>query len=206
MTILLSACDTTVDYFEQFNTAPELTVKGEIDSDFSAYPQDSMRLSNEAYILDWKVTDDKNIDLTIVADELFEAAIKDNRIEIIASGTGTGEITIKATDMYGLTNELTFTLTCYDIMPPIANLKVNNIPDTSDYEFDASASIDQDAPWGGKIVQYIFSINNKIFITQNTPLLRYSFHNLPKADYEISLTVTDNDDLEHTVTETITVE
>lgn len=86
-------------------------------------------------------------------------------------------------------------ISAFKKLPPVSKFTMNNIALISDYEYeiDASSSYDQDRKFGGKIVQYIYKIDNKITRISKSNKIKYSFPG--EGTYQISLIVTDNDGL-----------
>lgn len=99
----------------------------------------------------------------------------------------------------------TFVSAGFDKLPPIATFSLKKIAliSTYEYEIDASGSYDQDRKYGGRIVQYIYKIDNKVTRISKNNKLRYSFPG--EGTYQVSLIVRDNDGLSALTQKTLVV-
>ena len=94
-------------------------------------------------------------------------------------------------DTWDKTNTIDFDLTFFDNLPPTAAFNLNVI-NNNEYEFDASASLDQDKKWGGYIRQYEYVINNSFVITTTEKKIRHVFMS---GTHNIKLRVKDSDNV-----------
>lgn len=112
---------------------------------------------------------------------------------------GTYNVTLTVTDTEGLSN--TFTQTIRIIIEPTADfMYAPTYPVVNQSVlFDASISYDPD----GLIVTYTWNFGDRNITTVEDPLIQHVFKNA--TIYDVTLTVTDNDGLTHTITKRITV-
>ena len=198
--VLLNACNTSDDYFKKLNHKPEITVKGEWDSDFFRKESDSVKVRN-SYNLYYKIYDEEGEKLTAyIFCDPFLTYTKDNeKIIITATREGKGKFKIYTTDSFGATDELIIQFTCFNNLPPVAILEIEDIPGfpKNEKRLNASQSYDQDNKYGGEIALYRFYIKN---IAQNSEkefekaYHAYMDYTFPTSgEYEIGLRIKDND-------------
>ncbi len=88
-----------------------------------------------------------------------------------------------------------FFVSGFEKLAPISKFKVEkvNLISNFEYEIDASASYDQDYKFGGKIVKYLYQIDNKVRLKSRESKIKYSFPG--EGAYQISVIVFDNHNL-----------
>ena len=97
-------------------------------------------------------------------------------------------------DAFGVTSSIKLQLTAFVNLPPVASFTsaVNNVNgDPYQYQFNASASYDTDAKFGGGLQGYEWTVNGVKLPITTTPIMNQVF---PAAGgYQVSLAVYDND-------------
>jgi len=195
--IILSACDTTDNYFKGLKEKPEILVKTILDDDFGKKTADSMKISN-GYQLFYTVVDIEKLTLKVeptpeTGVALFSYEIDNEKISVSANRQGIGNLKLSVKDSFGKTDEMIIRLTSFDNLPPVAVLEISNYPG---FEYgrtlDAAKSYDQDAKYGGTITLYRFLVNGKEIERTYNSFMHYNFPQ--PGNYEIGLQVLDNDD------------
>ncbi|MFO7655668.1 MAG: hypothetical protein R6W78_01230 [Bacteroidales bacterium] len=191
--VLLVSCTETVDYFKEQNIAPELLIKPvNGDFPFSSSVDDSMKLDNYCYVMDYMfVNDDYSFEK--ISKEIsdtngqLEFLYNEHWIRYCPSDVGFHRIKIKVTDYYNQSSTVTLNLNVFSNLAPVAvldySLKGNILT------LDASESYDRDARFGGYIVNYFFTVDG---ITMETNSNKLYFDINPDKSYVIYLTVIDN--------------
>jgi len=128
-------------------------------------------------------------------------------LEYVPNELGEHEISFVATDIFGEQSaSVTVFLFFFDNWAPIGDLQVSyqGKTDPRHYLLDAGNSIDQDAAYGGDIVQYKYLINDYELLT-TVPSINYIFQS--EGTFNVSLQVLDNDNVwSEAVTEEVLVE
>jgi hypothetical protein len=203
---LLNACNTTDDYFKQFNHKPELTVKGMTDSEFSKMTSDSMKVNCE-YLLYYNIFDEEGEELEafVNCERRFKYTIDNEKIAIIADRPGKWKFNVIATDSYGATDEVSIEFICFNNLAPVAMLEIEDIPGfQNEKRLNASKSYDPDSKYGGGIDMYRFYVNGKEIDKTYHSSINYAFPLSGK--YILSLRVRDTDgEWSEMVSETTTI-
>ena len=190
--IALASCDSSEDMFKDTDKAPIVNIKGDRHTSFGKHQNDSLKLIKLYYYLEYKVEDEENIELEVQIDSIFRYEIKNDKIILGATKTGSSNIYITATDSWGKQDKVTFNLTCFNNLTPVATLKVEPLTNAREYKLDASASYDMDAKYGGKINLYRFYVNDKEIEKTYHSDMSYTF---PKnGEYKVGVQVKDNND------------
>lgn len=100
---------------------------------------------------------------------------------------------VKITDELGQVAEAKLYLHLFYNIPPfcIAYINKTSIQHPNEYEFDASASFDQDKKFGGYIVNYEYKINSSLIFTTQNSKLKHIFSS--PGNYQIEIRCQDND-------------
>jgi hypothetical protein len=190
----MASCDTTDDYFSGNNNTPILLVKGPFDTEYSVKQTDSMKISQGIYKLDFKISDEEKIDLSVETDPLYNHEFIEgmDRVVFGTDKTGVGTITVYARDSWGKTARVNIALTCFSNIKPVSSLAVSPIEgQTREILIDASASFDADQKYGGKISLYRFFVNGREIDKTYHSKINFTY---PKTgEYEIGVQVMDND-------------
>ena len=190
--ISLVSCDSGEDMFKDSDQAPLLSIKGARHDSFGKHQKDSLKLEELYYSLDYKVEDEENIELDVQVDSIFRIEIKEDKIIIGAIKEGTSNIYITATDSWGKQDKITFKLTCFKNLSPVAALEIEPLSDVREYKLDASASYDQDQRYGGKVDLYRFFVNEKEIEKTFHTEMNYIFPST--GEYKVAVQVKDNND------------
>ena len=191
--VLFSACNTSEDYFAQFNQKPEITVKGILDNDFYRKEIDSIKINHE-YHLYYKINNEENEKLKayVTCDNIFTYKIDNEKITILSKKKETGKFKIYTKDSFGATDELTIKITCFVNLQPVPILEIEDIPGFKfEKKLNASQSYDTDNEYGGGISLYRFFVNGKEFEKTYHTYMDYTFPS--SGQYEIGLQVKDTD-------------
>lgn len=192
--LTISACTNTEDYFRQFNQIPEITVRKNIDDEFTTITSDSTKVT-EKYFLYYNISDEEeNLKIYIDCDKAFNYKVFDDekKIEISAENPISGKFRIYTKDSFGDIGEMVMQLTFFKNKPPVAILEIEDIPGfNNEKRLDASKSYDTDFEFGGKITLYSFFVNGKEISKIYHSYMNYSFPQ--SGEYQIGLRVRDND-------------
>lgn len=192
--IIASSCDTTTDCFSGDNNAPTLLLKGPFDSEYSIKQTDSMKITQGYYLLDYKISDEEKLSLSIQSDTLFDFEISEDitQVAFASKEIGIGDIQFKVKDSWGRKAQISLALTCFKNIRPVARLNVSAIEgQVREVLIDASASYDADKKYGGKIVLYRFLVNGKEIEKTYHSSINYTYPET--GQYEIGVEVMDND-------------
>lgn len=136
-------------------------------------------------------------DLPLVVGQPWKFAGKSHQVKIAyepkTGALGSHEFEAILTDKLGASTRQKFALTCFDNMPPIAELEAKFTgPDPRQYQLDMSASKDADHQHGGRVLFYHIKVNNRPTITETIAKIPYIF-NEGTGTYLIKYWVTDSD-------------
>jgi|ERR1035437_4070583 hypothetical protein len=175
LAISLMSCNTRKDYFEGINKSPTLTLIREGSSILSI--TDSAKI-NYPYKVSYILNDEENLKLNIKQLQGNDSiAIQDSTIYITPLKTGSSKFDISAMDSYQKSAVTRISLTVFDNLNPVCSFKINPVQTLSlfEIEIDASGSYDPDSKWGGKIVNYEYTLENQDPVVLTTPSMRYIF-------------------------------
>lgn len=171
-------CDNSEDIFYSSNKKPILKFKkyGQAEIYQSAI-YDSLKVINDSiYSFQYMLEDELSFkDFTIDYDFSLGGGeiefISDSVINFIPENTGVNNFSITASDIYGEISSANASIFVFDNLPPVSVLNV--IQQGSNYTFDCSSSYDNDANFGGTIVNYKLSISNITVINSSQPIIAY---------------------------------
>ena len=190
--IIFSSCDTTDDVFESSNTSPVLSLKSPYNTSFGDLGNDSIKISQEYYNLDFKIEDEELLTLDVEIDSIFKFEVKDNQIIFGAEKEGTSNITITVTDSWKNSDQVQFKLTCFTNLPAKAALEIKALSKIREKLLDASKSIDLDERYGGEIILYRFFVNGKEIEKTYHKAVSYTFPEV--GEYRVGVQVMDNNE------------
>lgn len=206
------SCDTRDAVFEDNNEAPTLYFSTEVGE--VATVDDTLKISIKSTTKELDVRlnlsdiDDNvstlkyeiitgNVTITqdgveIAGDIDFDLTFID--LVVTPSQIGTNIIEFTATDDFDQTSTITLTLEAFTNYTPIAVLP-STLPkvavnDDLEYTLDASGSYDQDAPFGGGVQAYKYTVEGNTF-TSNSHSKPWVFSK--SGNYEVKLQVMDSD-------------
>lgn len=198
LVIVASSCHRE-DYFYETDNAPLLEWCSHAIQIAPAYLSDTIKIRHQK-IYEFHCSDDhvQKPDL-MVSDTTghFEYEIGDGilKIEVESEETVQGKIT--ATDIYGKSSELFFTIKAFFNEKPVAKGEACAVKALNDYEIeiDLSQSYDGDTKQGGAIVKYEYKITSPSEVVYNvvTPLSKISYIFKEKGVAKIEYRVCDND-------------
>jgi hypothetical protein len=120
---------------------------------------------------------------------------------------GISDLHLSLIDELGKETKAVLSIEVFDNDLPVAKItkeaELYGIPAPNVYQINADQSFDSDEEWGGRVVQYVWTLNNsEEFITEE-PFFRQAF---VKGGYKVTLFVIDNDGGQsELVEETITI-
>lgn len=216
--LILQSCDNRKAYIEKGLPSPGLVLnKFGVSIEADTFKYQSKSLPNLSYNLDINGDkEDKEVSLTLsggTADisingktALESTKLKNGTYSLtIIPKTGSKLIlTIESKDQYGKISKKELKLYCFDNMEPVASFEVKKLGVNSELEYvlDASSSYDADGAWGGAIVKYNFKINDYEF-TYSKPNPKFVFNET--GNYNITLTVTDNNNISTKINKIVTI-
>jgi len=191
--LIISACDTSSDYYQQENLDPQILVKGPYDNDFGRKTLDSTKFDRGDYVLFYKILDEEELTLTITHDPAFTVQLDKEKIIVSATERCRGELKLNTEDTFGASDEMKILLTFFGNLPPVAILEIEDVPGFYyEKKIDASKSYDPDEKYGGKIVLYRFLINGKEIQKEYHPFMYYTF---PRTgNYDVRIQVMDDEE------------
>lgn len=211
VSIFFASCDTKLDPIKFKDADPVFTINKGLnawnnDNEFVSIFTDSVKV-NRTYLIEYKLEDESNTLVTEVINnnigvfKLDDINLNDieglpngqKTLTFTSSNLGTHQLGIKVLDNYNQFNEVSFDLTIFYNLLPKANFTVvkNNINQQYQYLIDGSNSFDQDAKYGGGILQYQLIVNTDT-LTSNNPMFDYYFAN--SGTYTIGMRILDNDE------------
>lgn len=122
-----------------------------------------------------------------------ELLFKNGVLDIVPISTGNIAYTLVFDDIYGNHQIKDYEFICFENLPPVADLKIKEIGQLSDFEviIDATGSYDSDSGYDGKVVKYRYQIDDWFHLTTDKASIKYI---LPQeGTYTVSLQVLDND-------------
>ena len=205
--VFLLSCDTRKDFNANLNTAPQLTVRRDDNSfnPISGYQttiNDSLKLSQGNYYFDYWAKDNEAaqylaVTVNIIGSGAFQSSAGKPVVGYVfnPNGVGVQSIYLKCTDQYGLTGNASINLTTFKDLPPIGLLTYvkTAVYDPLEYKIKADQSYDRDAKFGGKIINYEYSISPSYQVTTPNSYISYIFPTT--GNYQVSLRVQDNDSI-----------
>jgi hypothetical protein len=187
----LTSCDNLEDYYSKINESPIIEFIGMPTGPISQI-NDSLKVGY-SYSIKYQIHDEENLSLTYPKSENFLVSDSSNMISIKGLKESTDQIIFSATDSYLKKGQAQLNLTIFNNLPPVAILSYQITEFDGSYfiTLDGSQSYDLDAKFGGKVMNYEFSINNYTKVA-NGSILKYSVNK--DAFYTIKFRVKDNND------------
>ena len=193
--VSITGCDKRKDFYSTINESPKIEMRKQGTPLFVTGLNDSIKKMFPDYYLELKVTDEEklplNYSLTNLADK-FSITNNVGRFTPDTTKLGTHGIVFTTTDSYKVTTTAMATFVVFDNLPPVALFTAAKqaVYDPLQYNIDASASYDGDSKYGGKIVEYEFTINTSYKVNTGFNNINYIF---PAAgNYTLSVRVKDN--------------
>lgn len=193
--VLTVACDNSKDPFEEVNKAPEILVKKQSGTEFVELFTDSLKIETGSYSFSYKIEDEQRDLSGYVTCENINSKVsgEDQTVTVTPSELGETSILITTFDGFGKEANTRVNIIAFDNLPPVARIKVtesSQILSPLERKLDAKDSFDQDARFGGSIVEYEFRVENEAFIRTPKSYLDYIFPQ--PGSYLISLRVKDS--------------
>ena len=205
--LLLFSCDTRKDFYKDLDLQPTISIRKldksfNVVSDYVTTINDSFKISQETYNVQYKISDDQNIEtLNKTTPIIGNGALTTN---VSAPGktylfkpnsTGFMNFTINVEDSYNKSSSAIVNLSVFDNLLPIALVNYTNTAVLDPYEFTiyGDQSYDQDLKFGGGIINYEFSISPSYHITTPNSSIKYIFPTT--GIYQVGLRVQDNDSI-----------
>lgn len=198
LAMVVSSCHRE-DYFYENDDAPQFIWRGHTSLNAPAYLADTIKIKHQqTYEF---ICSDVHVQEPVLAvsDTIgdFEYEFGNGMLKIEVQSVGTVQGTFTATDIYGKSSELFFTITAFFNVKPVAKGKVELVKNLNDceIEIDLSQSFDGDAKQGGCIEKYEYKITSPSDIIYNvvTPLSKISYIFKENGIATIEFRVCDND-------------
>lgn len=201
---LFSGCDDRLEFLDELNNVPEISVVTQSDSLKTSLKNGSNQYTINLTLNDPE-TDLQRLDFTFLQGSgtfFYNGTVIENN-SLAIDQTGQKRFTFEPStvglidfnmDLFDNLNKSVtqnFKLFVFDNLPPVAKFEISQIrvPTERTFRFDASQSFDQDDNFGGGIASYHWDINGAQIIWDE-PILPQE---LSPGNYEIKLTVIDND-------------
>ena len=199
LTITVSSCHRE-DYFYEIDDAPLFVWNGHTNLIAPAYLSDTIKIQHQQ-VYEYICTDvhvkAPDLAVTKTVGE-FDYEFGDGVLKIEAYSEGIVEGKFTATDIYGKSSELFFTIKAFYNVKPVAKGEVRAIKNLNEceIEIDLSQSYDGDSKQGGGIVQYQYKIISPTGNEYNlvSPLNKISYIFKEKGLATIEFRVCDNDE------------
>lgn len=198
LTLVVSSCHRE-DYFYETDEAPLFIWNDHTEKNAPAYLSDTIKILHQQ-IYEYRCSDvHVQKPVLAVADTVgnFLYEFGDGVLKIEVQNEGTVQGTFTATDIYGKSSELFFTIEAFFNTKPVAKGDVQLVKNLDDceIEIDLSQSYDTDLEQGGGIEQYEYKITSPSDIVYNvvTPLSKISYIFKEKGVATIEFRVCDND-------------
>ncbi|MDP4272675.1 MAG: hypothetical protein Q8907_00160 [Bacteroidota bacterium] len=190
--LLLSSCEKWDDYYYNMDTPPGLTLY----KDGLLYTDsiDSIKV-NTILTLTYKITSERAQRLQISSSGHLDTLVflDDHTLTFKGLSAGICQITCSVKDAYLKSEERRLNFIIFDNLPPVASFTYIPISNLSSHEieFDASSSYDKDARFGGKVVEYDFTMDNTVNFQTTNGVVDFSFNSA--GTKQVKLRVKDND-------------
>ena len=198
LAMVVSSCHRE-DYFYENDNPPQFIWSGHTIQNAPAYLADTIKIKHQqTYEF---ICSDVHVQEPVLAvsDTTgdFDYEFGDGMLKIEVQSVGTVQGTFIATDIYGKSSELFFTITAFFNVKPVAKGEVELVKNLDDceIEIDLSQSFDGDEKQGGGIEKYEYKITSPSDIIYNvvTPLSKISYIFKEKGLATIEFRVCDND-------------
>lgn len=187
---LLSSCDNGEDMFKENDNTPDLTIRGDNHTSYGRYTQDSLKFEDIYYSLHYLIEDEEDLEINIKVDSIFLFEIEKHKVVFGAQKVGSSNIYITVTDSWDKKDEITFNLTCFENLEPVADFEVEPLSGDREFRIDGSKSYDRDAKYGGNIVLYRFFVLGKQIDKMYHSAINYVFPS--SGQFKVGLQVQDN--------------
>lgn len=174
------SCTTRSDYFADMNKQPVLTLinpttQQEIET-VTIY--DTLKMGSK-YSMMYMIDDEEELSLIIENNNANDSIIINESIVFMyPRSEGLSTYKYKVIDTYkSESTEYTVSLFTFINKEPSVNADISIIDGLSPYEIeiDLSQSFDNDAEFGGEIVEYEYKIQNNYILNTHLPQIRYIF-------------------------------
>ncbi len=159
---ILWSCDNRKDPYFNMDPVPLITVEKLNDTTKLNYLSDSMKIGNP-YVFKYNIISSGNQELRIEKNPVSDSVeIMNSLVYVFRSNAGISTYMLQTTDPFNKSASLTVQITYFINLPPVCEFTVSQPEGQIPYVIDinASASYDQDARWGGKIVNYQYAVGS----------------------------------------------
>jgi len=208
--LLLYSCDKRDDFYGGVNITPVIEVKkSNSNTSFTSVFNDSVKTMYPTYDMDIQLKDEENLSLTatsnVPADKiaLYGTSKISLALDTAKATLGVHAITLLTKDSYEKEGKAIANLTLFTNLKPVADVYVDKVGVNDPYEYtlNASGSYDRDKKYGGKIIEYQYTIGT---YEVKSPLDKINYIFPSPGNYWVHVTVKDNND-EWSITKTIYV-
>ena len=200
--LFLNSCDKSEDYFKDQNNAPKIMLKTPLLKEYIEVkqPVDSFKLRNNCFELKTKVEDEEIlfVNVTVVNSTAGSVKVmkKDDYHLLQPQQSGIVNYKIVCSDSFKATTELNGTIIVFDNLTPVPVISLEeNQNKVTELEriISAENSYDKDYKYGGRIIQYEYTIENEAPVVSSKSKILYIFPK--KGSYLLSLRVKDNNNV-----------
>ncbi|MEP2668790.1 MAG: hypothetical protein ABJH04_07340 [Cyclobacteriaceae bacterium] len=205
------SCDDRPDFLKEVNNPPSVYFNGDVNkTEMTDSLKTSLKIGSDTYTVNVSVVDREGalgglgIESSVDGAEFFVSDTPINpgsvplegisaAIQIKPGKNGLHQFTLVASDRIGGVGQATLHLFTFDNLEPVVNCKFTKIGINSpyEYEFDATASYDQDRNLGGAVQAYKFVINDDFEIFTPTGKIRHIFSG--PGGFSVKYSVVDNE-------------
>jgi hypothetical protein len=161
--ILISSCDNWKDPYYGLDDTPVLTVQKLTDTISRTTLIDSMKMG-KPYVFKYNIVSFENLPLNILKTPLSDSVIINPSVVNVTSPLpGISTMQLKVQDPFGKSASAKVEITFFTNLPPVCLFTVKQTGAVNPFEIDinASTSYDQDARWGGQVVNYRYIVGSK---------------------------------------------
>jgi hypothetical protein len=177
--LIVSSCDNRKDNYVGMDTGPIFQVAKLADANYSNGISDSEKLG-QTYTFKYQLQSFDNLNINIQKSNTYDNLNVNSLTSLIsvqAIGAEYAVYKLNVVDPFGKSANATVQLTIFKNLLPVCVFTDTLLAQLSPYQvfIDASRSYDQDAKWGGTVVQYQYIIGNNYTSTTKMSSLNYIF-------------------------------
>lgn len=194
---VLAGCDNRKDPFYSNDVPPTVKLRT-TSSSYADNISDTVKVGNTYtayfkinYTYSYSTAPATTIQTT--AGSVVGQISNDSLITLSGFSPGTNQVKITVKDVFGKSNSSLLTLTAMANQPPIAVYTITYDGNVT-LSINAGASYDQDAKWGGALVNYGYTLDNNAEIQQSSPTIQFTINQPTPSTgvHIISVRVQDN--------------
>lgn len=191
LSIFLFSCEKWDDYYKEQDVTPKLLLyKNNVLYNDTI---DSIKV-NTSLLITCKVLHRENLQVSINSTNTKDSiSLKNDTIRVKGISEGICSIECQVKDSYSKIDSKQLKFCIFKNLPPVASFSYAMIKNLTKYEveIDASKSFDRDARFGGKIINYDFTLDNAVNMVTKTAVIHFPFN--ASGTKQVKLRVQDND-------------